>query len=301
MPDSPESLVKFCSAGTAERILSGQRLRWSAPHLLGDPFELSHRTELSFDPLKLLDGVIRSATGMIFSREPPRSQSSLATVIRRWRDEERFDSPEEAEEVLKELMSQVVDQRQASIEEMLADWRKFTRELRICCFSARPDNLPGWQQFADRHRGAALRFRCGEYTSLDAPKPVHYSPHRPEITRFQDQVSAILYQEKVNAQAQFPEKFLVKASVCAEEQEWRCFFSAADKASSRESDESQWYDDRPFEQSDLVAVYFGALMPAEDKQRLAKLVRERYGEARLFQGSPVPGRYEIEFTRLKRD
>lgn len=301
MPDSPESLVKFCTAGTAEQILSGRRLRWSAPHLLGDPFELDHQSELGFDPLTLLDGVIRAATGMIFSREPPRSNSSLATVVRRWREEERFASPEEAEEVLKELMSQVVDQRQHSIEEMMADWRKFTRELRLCCFSAKPDSLSCWQLFADRHRGLALRFRCGEYTSLEAPRAVEYSSNRPEITSFREQLNAILYQEKINAQARFAEKFLVKPPVCSEEQEWRCFFHATDMASSREPDDGLWYDDRPFEQSDLAAVYFGAFIPANQKQRIATLVRESYPDARLFQASPVPGRYEVEFSRLRRE
>ncbi|WP_027329694.1 hypothetical protein [Marinimicrobium agarilyticum] len=299
MPDFPDTLAKFCSARTAEQILGSRRLRWSAPHLLSDPFELTHHSPLTFDPLTLLDGVIRAATGMIFSREMPKSNSALATVIRRWREEERFASPEEAEDVLKELMSRMVDQRQVSIEEMMADWRKFTRELRICCFSAKADNLTSWQLFADHHRGAALRFRCGEYTSLPDPKPVEYSPNRPEITTFRDQINAILHQEKVNAQSRFLDKFLVKPPMSADQQEWRCFFQATDQASSREVDDSLWYDDRPFEKNDLDSVYLGAFMPAEDKQRLVTLLRGEYPETKVLQASPIPGKYEIEFHRLK--
>lgn len=301
MADHPDTLAKFCSASTAEQILSSQRLRWSAPHLLSDPFELTHQTPLAFDPLTLLDGVIRSATGMIFSREAPRSSSPLANVIRRWRDEERFASPEEAEEVLKELMSRMVDQRQSAIEEMMADWRKFTRELRICCFSAKVESLPCWQYFADQHRGIALRFRCGEYTTLSAPKPVEYSGTRPEITTFKEQVNAILFQERVDAQEQFAEKLLVKPSICEAEQEWRAFYHASDQASSREPDDSLWYDDRTFEKNDLSAAYFGAFMPQKARKRLTDILRERYPEVKLFQAAPVPGRYEIAFSRIKRD
>ncbi|WP_347331289.1 DUF2971 domain-containing protein [Marinimicrobium locisalis] len=299
MPDFPDTLAKFCSARTAEQILSSRRLRWSAPHLFCDPFELTHHTPLSFDPLTLLDGVIRSATGMIFSRESPKSHSALATVIRRWREEERFASPEEAEEVLKELMSRMVDQRQVSLEELMADWRKFTRELRICCFSARADNLDSWQLFADHHRGVALRFRCGEYTALPEPKPVEYSPNRPEITTFKEQINAILHQEKVNAQSRFLDKFLVKPPMSAEQQEWRCFYQATDHASSREADENLWYDDRPFEKSDLASAYLGAFISTEDKQRVLRLVREEYPETKVFQAAPIPGKYEIEFHRVK--
>jgi len=300
VPEHPDTLAKFCSAASAEKILSARRLRWSAPHLLSDPFELTHQTQLNFDPMTLLDGVIRTATGMIFSREEPKSQSALATVIRRWRDEERFASPEEAEEVLKELMSRMVDQRQESIEETMADWRRFTRELRICCFGARPDNLPSWQRHADGHRGAALRFQCGEFTSQPDPKPVDYSPNRPEITTFKEQINAILHHEDVKAQDRFLQKFLVKPPMASEEQEWRCFYHAKDQASSRENDDSLWYDDRPFEKSDLSSVYLGAFMSNNDKHRITALVQEQYPNANIFQARPIPGKYEIEFTRLKK-
>lgn len=299
MPEHPDTLAKFCSASTAEKILSSQRLRWSAPHLLSDPFELTHQTQLNFDPMTLLQGVIRTATGMIFSREEPRSQSPLATVIRRWRDEERFASPEEAEEVLTELMSRMVDQRQATIDETMADWRRFTRELRLCCFSTKADNLPSWQRFADSHRGAVLRFRCGEFTALPDPKPIEYSPNRPEITTFKEQVNAILHHEEVNAQARFLEKFLIKPPMASDEQEWRCFYHAREQASSRENDDNLWYDDRPYEKSDLTSVYFGAFMAVKDKQRLLAIARERYPNAKVFQAHPIAGRYEIEFTRVK--
>lgn len=301
MADHPDTLAKFCSAHTAEQILNSRRLRWSAPHLLTDPFELTHQTQLAFDPMALLDGVIRSATGMIFSPEAPRSNSPLATVIRRWRDEERFATPEEAEEVLKELMSRMVDQRQAAIEELMADWRKFTRELRICCFSAKVDNLPSWQHFADRHHGIALRFKCGEYTTIKDPNVVEYSSNRPEITTFKEQINAILHQDKVNAQTRFLDKFLIKPPTAAEEQEWRAFFQATDLASSREADDSLWYDDLPFEKNDLSGAYFGAFMPAQTRQRLVTLLREQYPETKLFQAQPIPGKYEIEFVRIKRD
>jgi len=296
--DHPDTLTKFCTSGAGEQILTSRRLRWSAPHLLSDPFELTHQTPLNFDPMTLLNGVIRNATAMIFQREAPRSNSPLATVIRRWREEERFASPEEAEEVLKELMARMVDQRQASIDEILADWRRYTRELRICCFSARPDNLPSWQRFADQHRGLALRFRCGEGTLLEDPKPVQYNPNRPEITTFKEQVDAILMNEKIDVQSGFLDKFLVKPPMASDEQEWRCFYHAKDQASSREQDDQLWYDDRPFNAEDLTSIYFGAFTPVEVKQRLLNLIYERYHKVRVFQAQPQAGSYEIEFKRI---
>lgn len=300
MPEHPETLAKYCTAEMAETILDSQSLRWRAPHLLGDPFELTHHSQLSFDPATLLDGVIRTATAMIFARELPRSNSPLVTVIRRWRDEERFDNPEEAEEVLKELMGRMVDQRQDAIDELMADWRRFTRQLRICSFGAKADNLPSWQRYADNHRGAAIRFRCGEYTSLPNPMPVEYQGVRPEITSVKDQLNAILHNEPVNAKEHFLDKFLVRPPQASAEQEWRCFYHATEEESSKSNDENQWFDDRPFERSEVTGIYFGAFMAIEHKQRLVALAKEKYSEAKIFQAQPIPGKYEIEFVRVKK-
>src|SRR5690625_4800693 len=104
VPECPETLAKYCTAEAAGKILSSRQLRWHGPHLLGDPFELTHQSPLGFDPATLLDAAIRTATAMIFARELPRSNSPLMAVVRRWREEERFDSQEEAEEVLTELL-----------------------------------------------------------------------------------------------------------------------------------------------------------------------------------------------------
>lgn len=299
MPEYPDTLAKYCTAEAAEKILSARQLRWHGPHLLGDPFELTHQSPLSFDPATLLDAVIRTATAMIFARELPRSNSPLVAVVRRWREEDRFDSQDEAEEVLTELMGRMVDQRQGDLDELMAEWRLFTRQLRICSFAAKADNLACWQRYADNHRGAVIRFRCGEYTSLAEPRPVQYQSVRPEITTIKEQLNAILHSESVNARERFLDKFLVKPVQANAEQEWRCFRHATDEPSSKQPDDRLWYDDHPFECAEVSAVYFGAYMSIEDKQRLLAIVQEHYGEAKVFEAEPIPGKYDIAFTRVQ--
>ncbi|WP_111640374.1 DUF2971 domain-containing protein [Marinimicrobium alkaliphilum] len=300
MADHPDTLSKYCTADTALKILQSQRLRWSAPHLLGDPFELHHRTTLTFDPHSLLDAAIQTATAMIFSRDAPVGNSPLTTVVRRWRDEDRFSSQEEAEEVLRDLMARMVDKRQEAIDEMMADWRRFTRHLRIVSFSAKPDNLACWQRFADSHRGAVIRMHCGGYTNLKEPHAVEYRANRPEISSLKEQLNAVLHNEQPKVQHSFGDKFLVKPQLASTEQEWRCFHNAEHEASSRENDDSLWYDDRPFERADISAVYFGAFMPSEDKRKLWDLLKEQYADARVFQAEPAPGKYEVAFKRITR-
>ena len=298
MPEHPETLAKYCAADNALTILQTQALRWRAPHLLGDPFELTHRTTLGFDPKDLLDHVIRAACGMIFAREEPRGSSPLATVIRRWRGEERFASPEEAEEVLEELMARMVDQRLGELDDLMSDWRQYTRHLRILPMGTKADNLTCWQYHAGCHTGAALRFRVGEDTSFGIPEAMRYGVHRPEITTLKEQLNSVLYQERIEAQLYFQNKFLYKPQISKHEQEWRCFFSAKDESSTKQPDDQFWFDDRPFEIRELEAVYLGANIDAHLKKAIVECLVTDYPDTKVFQAEIAPGRYDIQFARV---
>lgn len=298
MPDHPDTLAKYCTVDSALTTLQTQTLRWCAPYLLGDPFELSHRSTLAFDPKSLLDHVVRAACGMIFAREEPRGNSPLATVIRRWRGEERFASPEEAEEVIEELMARMVDQRLAELDDLMSEWRQYTRHLRILTLSAKHDNLSCWQYQAERHTGAALRFRMGEDSTFGTPEPVRYGLHRPEITTLKEQLNAVLYQERVEAQLYFQNKFLYQPQISKHEQQWRCFFSATDEPSTKQADDQQWFDERVFDLDELEAVYLGANMQTEHKQAIVDILATDYPSVKVFQASIIPGRYDIEFGRV---
>lgn len=296
---APETLVKYCTAETAQQILSSQTLRWSAPHEFSDPFELNHQTQLNFDPHMMLQAAIKTASALIFGKDAPRGNTPMMAAIRRWREEERFGSPEEAEEVLTELLSQVVNQRQIGLDQMMMDWRKFTRTLRICCFSMKADNLSAWQNFADHHRGIALRFQCGEFTALPKPSKVEYSNVRPEITTLKEQLAGIINHERIQPQNAFYEKFTIKPNICADEQEWRCFTQQTEDLSSNNSTNSQiGYSDIKFERSEITAIYLGAFTDAKMKRAIYDLIKEQYGQAKLFQAKAVSGKYEIEFERI---
>lgn len=291
----PEFLVKYCTAETAGKILDSQTLRWSSPHLYGDPFELSHESGLNFDPHILLQAATQAAISMVFAKDAPRGNSPLLNVIRRWRDEERFTSPEEAEDVLRELLSRMVDARQSVIDKVMSDWRQYSRSLRICSFTAKADNLSAWNRFSDNHKGIAIRFQCGEYTELPEPKEVSYGPNRPEVTNLKDQLNCILYSENHNAQDDFLNKFCHKPAVNSSEKEWRLFQNSSDEIGS---DQSQWFEDIAFERAQISAIYFGAFTPTADKRAVYAIVKEKYPKAKVFQAKAVSGKYEIEFERI---
>lgn len=294
--DSVASLVKFCSADHALRILNSQALRWSAPALFADPFELAHHSEPDFNGQTLLDALIRQVIALLFGPEPPPpGNSRLRLTIKRWREEQRFASEEEATRVLQGLLRQLAESQFRVVDHYLSEWRQFARRVRIACFSDRVTNLTAWQRFGDQHRGIALRFDCGENTSLERPRRMQYGQQVPSITQLREQLEIIFEGRQLPSVESFSDKLLVKGKHNERESEWRCFRS---EDSDGDADERAWYSDHPFTTRELLGVYFGVATPRSDREDVLRVLNERYPNVRVYQGQAVNGRYELEFTPL---
>ncbi|GAA6154153.1 DUF2971 domain-containing protein [Pseudoteredinibacter isoporae] len=292
-----DNLIKFCSAGCAGRILNNQELRWSAPNLFDDTFELKQSSMLTFTHGELLKATIQMASSMIFAKDDPRGSSPLAKAIRRWRDEERFDNPEEAEEVLSELLVQMVDLRYNDVQNIIQDWREYARSVRICCFSAKPENMSAWEHYATAHTGVALKFRGSDHDDSDFnyPEKVNYKGACPEITTLKQQLNCIVTANINDHQEEFRGKLLHKAPHQKDIQEWRCFRY---QDTPKDSDPKSWYEDVHFETEDLAAVYLGAYMDEKARDVLLRLIQSRYRRTRVFQAKVVTGKFEVEFERV---
>lgn len=290
----PASLVKFTDAETAIRILSDAKLRWSAPSLLNDPFELSHRSSLNFDSKGLLVACVKTTLGLIFSRDEPAGSSPLIKAIRRWRAEERFDTEDEATEVLNELLASMVQRRDPELIEIMQDWRRYTSSLRILSLADSHENLTLWESYGDRHSGIAIRFGCGEDTSLEKPQAVNYSDTRPEISTLNEQIGIIMDQQEIRLQDYFPDKFLYKSKQLSKEREWRLLTST----DTVQQDESLWFEDIGFASTEIRAVYLGAGIEKNRKQEALALLQRKYPKTRQFQAVARKNKFELDFERL---
>lgn len=295
----PTSLVKFTDAASAISILSESTLRWSAPCLFDDPFELNHHTTLNFDSRSLLTACVKSTLGLIFSRDDPKGNSPLIKAIRRWRTEDRFDSEEEAQEVLTELLTSMVQHREPEVLEVMRAWRKYSRDLRILCLSDGHDNIAMWNRYAANHTGVAIRFACGEETSMEQPMPIKYSDVKPEISPLAEQMDILMNQASVHVQDSFSEKFLCKSKQDSKEKEWRLLKPSEDPTGI--SDESKMFELIPFQESEVRAIYFGVEIEEKTKFDISALVKHKYPKAKVFQAIPRHHKFELEFDRLQDD
>lgn len=292
--DSVSSLVKFCTIDTGIKILSSQALRWSAPHLFSDPFELHYQTPLDLSRDGLLEVMLREALILLFGPEVPSGRHNrLVNIMARWREQERFCDEQEADTVLRELLGQIATIQARQLDEYLEEWRGFTLNIRIASFSEKPGNIVAWQRFAANHRGIALRFNCGDDTALPNPQRVTYHQQAPLITNLQEQLEVLYGRRSAPTSADFLDKLLLKGRHDQLEQEWRC----VDKTIELEDeDHEQCYDIRKFPAHELRAIYFGVFTPEHDKQHIGKLVRANYPTAKIYQSVAAQGRYELEFV-----
>jgi Protein of unknown function (DUF2971) len=292
-----DSLYKFASATTALQILETQQLRWSAPECFGDVLELSSTPPLGFDTSTLLDATIKLASSMIFAPENPKGDSPLINAINRWREDERFRSPEEANSVLRELLTKMVEYRAELLQSSLAKWQAYARNVRICCFCEKLEPLAVWDQFADSHRGVALRFNnaSADWTNL---RPVIYQGERPQITTQREQLSAILHYRQDNMSTRFIEHYLIKSSHRKQECEWRASRMSTNEVPISDTNSATWFNDVGFTKETLTELYFGAAIDPIKKQQIMSLMKTKYPQVKLYQGQVSKTNYALEFERL---
>lgn len=292
------ALVKFCPVETGIKILNSQSLYWSAPHLFTDPFELQHGSDPQLTAPALLELLLREAMIILFGPNAPTGrQNRLVNTLARWRDENRFCDEEEAGSVLRDLLGQIAELHARKIDEYLARWRLFARQVRIASFCDRPGNLHGWQHYADHHRGMALRFEAGPDTGLPDPHPVQYQAQAPVLTTLTAEIEVIFGRRNPPDNDGFLDKLLIKGRHQQGEAEWRCFFNDSGELGQ---DESLWFTPKLFPAHELRAVYLGASMGRNEREHIAQLLRASYPTAKLFQAVAQPGRYELEFQPIAR-
>ena len=287
LEELPKSLVKFSNAETTLAILNKGTLRWSTTQHLGDPFEYNHHSLLNFDRNSLFKAVIQTATSMIFSRTMPPGHSPMLVAIRRWRDEERFSTREEAMTVLKELCAQMVKQRYIDVDQIQYDWQQFASTSMVCCFYESHENPRLWQSFGDGHKGAAIKFKCTDYTALSEPYRIKYQKERPVIASLKDQVDYIISRRPSTPQANFLDLFITKSNLFRDEKELRCFIER-----KVEGD----FEEIPFDKNDVEAIYLGALSSNEFREQITEIANEHYPGARIYHARPAEDNtFELAF------
>jgi hypothetical protein len=294
----PESLVKYVSTETAEKILNTSSLRWSSLELFDEPWASKQDPKLDFDHLTINEAMLKFAVSMIFSRDMPSGNTNhpLYKAIRRWRSEERFKDEMEAFDALKELLAPTPETLAAKLKKIASTWRQLIEHSRIICLSETSKDPLSWQLYADNHRGMALKFSTDG--ALSNSKPVVYTGIRTLLTSVKQQVDDLVGIKRADVIDTFENRLLSRPKISASEKEWRNIKVFQEDELDCGEDAEDWFLDLSFEPKELKAVYFSFKMPDKKIKALSELLNASYPSAILYRSIPVEGQYEVDFEKL---
>lgn len=301
----PISLVKFAGIREGKHILSKGALRWSSPELFQGPFELRYDQGLEFSNKELLKQVLKTIAAMVFARDMPTPglpDHPFSKLIRRWRTEDRFNSEEEVEEALSNIVGNMVDKQLEETQELVQHWSYLISHTRVLSLLEKHQEIDFWEKYADNHRGIAIRFRCDvENSSLANPQRAEYGVKRPQITTLKEQVNVLIGQERKVEESTLHEKLLMRSKSKIHEKEWVCHKTLTEaefeeeQAAHGDIDAKKWYQEVKFTAKELSAVYFGQAVSDKDKKTILEFLGKNYPKAKAFEAQIHIEEYSLDF------
>lgn len=293
MSTPPQFLYIYCTCDTANNILAQRKLTASSPICMDDPLLPNQHSTLGFGRDELLKSSINFAVGMIFSPAAPRGDSPIVNAIKRWREEQRFASTDEAEPVLRELLTRMIDHRMQQVAKRMLSWRHFIQTARVIRAFSEPAHVDNWQQLADNHRGLVLGFKTGETTLLNNAKPAEYSALRPEITTMKEQLNLLYQYQKQETNCYFKEILYCRPPHKKNQGEW-----LSEQAAATSNESKELSNEVAIQADELCSVRFGLQMSEQDRTKYLALVKKNFRDAKCYTAKLAKGKYELEFEKI---
>ena len=145
------------------------------------------------------------------------------------------------------------------------------REINVCCFSEKNDDILMWSHYADKHRGFCREFDNNSDFFKTAMK-IDYRSVYPKLNRF-----------TTRREEQTPTVVKTKYSEWKYEQEWRLLGD---------------YGTHPFTDDCLKGVIFGCKMRSHDKQTIRNLLRHWKSPLQLYEARKKTDEFGLKLVQL---
>ncbi|MEM9102618.1 MAG: hypothetical protein AAGB12_09870 [Pseudomonadota bacterium] len=291
--DLPSSLVIFDGPTNIKAILRSSIIPWKRLDMLGDPFQPGLAVELPFTRGELLEACIKEAIAMIFGLTHPQGlrQHNIQKAIKRWRQEDRFDNEDEARSALHELLLPLIEQHFEQLAILMESWQEYADKTRLLRLFQNHTALSLWENFTNHHRGAALRFRCDDDTTIASAQPVRYASQPKMLIEMKQEVDLLLGNDEITRD-NLQDFLMTRNRELKNEKEWRSFKQADT------SEITQQLIKTPFEASELSTIYLGACMTESDHQLILELVKTHYPHTKVYKAKPKSRHFELSFIEL---
>jgi hypothetical protein len=283
---------KYVTAGTGRAILENGTLRWSAPAVLNDPFDMQFAFQIPDD----LDNVKALAAEKhrkhIAGEWLDKPLNNLGRFIRSVRVKPSMATSARFQEELTKSFD-------ASLEKLASGMPWFNAEVmggqfanaRICCFSDTPTNILMWSYYAENHAGLVLRFTDDTPDGiLRAAKQVRYVEQMPPLYD-EDELSDTLAGYGGLPPERITDRVVwTKSSHWQHEHEWRVYGGDGRTVAT--------FEDRPFGALELDGIIFGLRMELSACADFCGIIKDKYPHAELLHTMSMTNKYELRIERL---
>lgn len=289
--------TSFCKYRTAPQLLDLLRnleLRFSAPSLFNDPFDLALDLRFGFRMEDLAARAHHEIDRLIHSEEEPSGDPAnplFRTLIELRAQRHRLPRMPLALDGLRDVLARGEER----LVEQNRGWREWLSTLRVLCLVEEPDNLLMWAHYAWGHTGGVVRLRCSP--ELDSPLwtayPVTYMRELPVLADADYFVRRMFGSFPREEGGVFNKQALTKSEDWAYEREWRVL------GQCRPGEESNPVRISVLHPVEIEAVYMGLKMTPADEGQVAKLLSDSLPGVELHRARKSEDRFAVEFERLR--
>jgi hypothetical protein len=288
-------LYKYMTIEVAQIVLVNRTLRWSSPVLFDDPLDVKRQFDLGFPIEELVSPMIEELNYIYQNKDLSHiKNNSVFNYITSLFNERVPD--EVKNEFYREILDLVrsgVFNSQKWVDELNKEWKKLIPEMRILCFSEKPNIVSMWASYGGNHSGAVCEFISQKHT--DSPwllaEKVTYTDDPMLIATPKEWAKSALGIEPLDYTKIFERYGCVKTTDWAYQQEWRVF-------SFKRPHEDGLHSDYQFAPTDLRAIYLGYKTDNDTIVTIKGLLRHGLGHVELFKAEPNEASRSFEFARI---
>jgi Ribosomal protein L7/L12 dimerisation domain len=279
-PGVPPFLFKYMSGDTARIVLQNRTLRWSTPGTLNDPYDMQFDLKFDVDPEAVRKLALDRAWDALTGDKPAPVGNALGLLIRLLRGRMPGLAREEFDDHLGDAIDKGLSAMQSSLPQLQKDFRTVMDHSKILCLTGSPDNMKLWNNYAEQHKGVALKFRS--VPGVDSPwstaRPIEYLPDLPNLVDNNFLADLASGRVSMDGRAVMNRMVYTKSTEWAYEREWRIYSGVG-------RDPEAAYEDVPFNPLELDAVILGCEMSEQETTDFSNMVRRLYPHAQVLGAS----------------
>ncbi len=279
--DHTRILYKYGSAESVYKILEKITIKATRPDVFNDPFDTLTPIDFTFSLHDLRDALYNEIEILIFSEKEPVfiDNDQITEKILELRKIRHTLNRENIRLMCNIFFEPILQSLREMIKKDEEAWKQYLLTWRIVSLSRVKDNLLLWANYADKHRGAVIGFKCIPQidSAFCAAIEVNYSRSKPTLGNIDEWVKHITNQIYKNIEECYMDMVFTKSIDWAYEEEYRYPLPA------QNIDETSDY--RTFDWREIGEVILGCRISKIDKVSITKLCRQRYPGIKIFQAT----------------